>query len=232
MGVVAQGVWRWEFAWEILPQMLNGLQTTISATLVGIVLAMVLGLFLAVGRRSERRWVVVPIGGFVEFVRSTPLLVQLYFVFFILPLYTPIRASAFVTGVLVLGIHYATYTSEVYRAGIDAVPKGQWEAATALNFRRGYTWRRIVLPQAVPPVVPALGNYIISMFKDTPQLLAIGVLEVLGTGRAIGSRTFRDVEPLTIAAIFFVVLSYLSALLIRQIERRWGSAAEMPVGGI
>lgn len=231
--VIAQAVWRWEFAWEIVPQMLAGLQTTILATLGGIVLAMILGLVLAIARRSERRWVRLPVGGVIEFIRSTPLLVQLYFVFFLLPLLHPALAfSAFTTGVTVLGIHYATYTSEVYRAGIDAVPRGQWEAATALNFRRGYTWRRIVLPQSIPPVIPALGNYLISMFKDTPQLLVIGVAEVLRTGRAIGDETFRYVEPLTTAGVFFIVLSYASALLVRRVERRYGSAVEMPIGGI
>jgi polar amino acid transport system permease protein len=243
MAYVAQVLWRWDFFFERAPEILRAAEFTFYLVFGGIFIAMILGLFLAIARRSDRRWIKLPVGGFVEFIRSTPLLVQLYVVFFIFPIYTPleiaditllprIRIPPLTTGILVIGIHYATYTSEVYRAGIDAVVKGQWEAATALNFRKGYVWRRIILPQAIPPVVPALGNYLISAFKDTPQVFAIGVLEVLTTAQRIGTRTFRFVEPLTTAAVFFIVLSYVSGLLIRKIERRYGSAVEMPAGGI
>lgn len=216
----------WDFAWTILPVLLRGLVVTVEVTLIGIALAMVLGLFLALARRSRRWYLHYPIRGLIEFVRSTPLLVQLYFVFFVAPLVLGLRMSALTTGVLVLGIHYATYTSEVYRAGIDAVPRGQWEGATALNFSRVYTWRRIVLPQAIPPVIPALGNYLISMFKDTPQLLAIGVLEILTAAQRIGARSFQYDEAYTMAGIFFLVLAYGASLLVRSVERRYGSVEQ------
>ncbi len=216
-----------EFAMEILPQILRAIPTTLSATAIGMVLALVLGLFLAIGRRSDNPWVHRPLTTLMEFVRSTPILVQLFFVYFALPIMVPALPTlgAFETGVIVLGVHYATYTSEVYRAGINSVPEGQWEAATALNFSTVDTWRRIVLPQAFPPIVPAMGNYLISMFKDSPQLLAIGVLEVLGQAQAIGSRNFQSTEPLTIAAVIFLILAYGSSLLIRAAEQRWGTAA-------
>jgi polar amino acid transport system permease protein len=218
-------IWDTEFALEVLPEILRAVRITILATVLGMALALVLGLVLAIARRSPNRWVTRPVGWFIEFVRSTPLLVQLFFVFFVLPILDPRLAfSAFTTGVIVLGIHYATYTSEVYRAGIDSVPRGQWEAARAVNFSTADTWGRIVLPQAIPPIVPAMGNYLISMFKDTPQLLAIGVAEVLGTAREVGTVRFRFLEPLTIAALVFLVLSYASSLLVRQAERRWGTA--------
>jgi polar amino acid transport system permease protein len=222
--VVLAQAWRWDFAAEVLPILLRGLRVTVQATVLGTALAMVLGLFLTLGLRSRRWYVTKPLRVLLEFIRSTPLLVQLYFVFFVAPLVIGLRLPPVTTGVLVLGIHYACYIAEVYRAGIESVPRGQWEAATALNLSRTRMWRRVVLPQAIPPVVPALGNYLISMFKDTPQLLAIGVPEMLNEAQAIGSRRFRYQEPITIVGALFIVLSYLSALLTRALERRYGRA--------
>jgi polar amino acid transport system permease protein len=122
--------------------------------------------------------------------------------------------------VIALGLHYSTYTSEVYRAGIEGIPRGQWDAAAALNFNRWQTFRHIIVPQAIPPVVPALGNYIVSMFKDTPLLSAITVLEVLQQAKLIGAQTFRYIEPLTLVGALFLVLSLISAAGIRVVEHR------------
>jgi polar amino acid transport system permease protein len=212
-------VWDWGYAWEILPELLLALVTTIEITLLGSAVALVLGLVIAVLRRAR-----VPVLGqvlwaFVEVVRSTPLLVQIFFLFFVLPRFGVVL-SAFTVGVIALGVHYATYTSEVYRAGIDAVPKGQWEAARALSLSPGRTWAGVILPQAVPRVLPALGNYVISMFKEVPLLLAIGVIEVVNRARELGSQDFRYVEPYTIAGLLFLAISYPAALLVRRLERR------------
>jgi polar amino acid transport system permease protein len=209
----------WKFAWEILPQLLEGLVVTIQASLLAFALAAVLGLLLALARRSDSQWLSRPVGGLVEFVRSTPILVQLFFFFYVLPRYG-LRLPPLVIGVLALGLHYSTYTSEVYRGGIDAVPRAQWEAATALNFSPSHTWIRIVLPQAIPPMVPALANYLNGMFKESAQLAAITVVELLLTARIIGTRSFRFLEPITMVGILFFLISYLSALLIQRLEVR------------
>ncbi len=220
--------WDWDFTFnEAIPAVLRGLQVTLQVIVLAFPLAMGLGLLLVLGRRSHRWYVHYPVRFVIEFIRSTPLLVQLFFVFFAAPLLIGLRMSAFVTGVLVLGIHYAAYVSEVYRAGIDAVPRGQWEAATALNIARPHTWRRVVLPQAIPPVVPALGNYWISMFKDTPQLLAIGLLEILTEAQRLGSRTFQFEETITVAGILFLILAYGSSLLVRYVEKRYGTVERL-----
>jgi polar amino acid transport system permease protein len=131
--------------------------------------------------------------------------------------------SALTVGVIALGVHYACYTSEVYRAGIEAVPRGQWEAATALSLPRSRVWTGVVLPQAVPRVVPALGNYVISMFKEVPLLTAIGLLDVVGRAQEAGDTYFRYVEPYTIAGLLFLLLSYPASLLLRRLERRVGT---------
>ena len=212
-------IFDWHYAWEILPRLAEGLVVTIQATLIGMAVALTLGLVLALARRSRHRLVSWPTGALVEFVRSTPLLVQIYFLFYVLP-DAGLRLSPLATGVLALGLHYAAYCSEVYRAGLESVPKGQWEAAVALNLTRWRMMKDIIIPQAIPPVVPALGNYLVAMFKDTPLLSAITVLEVLQTAKLIGAETFRYVEPLTLVGVLFLVLSLLSAALIRWVEGR------------
>jgi polar amino acid transport system permease protein len=214
-------LWDWNYAISILPTLIAGLGLTLLATVLGSIVAMVLGLVFAVVQRGPRL-VALIVRGFVEFVRSTPLLVQIFFLFFVLPQFG-IVLSALTVGVIALGVHYACYTSEVYRAGIDAVPRGQWEAATALSLPRSRVWTGVVLPQAVPRVVPALGNYVISMFKEVPLLTAIGILDVVGRAEEAGNTFFRYVEPYTLAGLFFLLLSYPASLLMRRLERRVGT---------
>ncbi|WP_333840826.1 ectoine/hydroxyectoine ABC transporter permease subunit EhuD [Pelomicrobium sp.] len=212
-------IFDWAFALEILPQLARALAVTVQATLGGMLIALTLGLLLAIARRSRWPLVRAPVAGFVEFVRSTPLLVQIYFLFYGLPA-LGVQLSAFTSGVLALGLHYGTYCSEVYRAGLDGVSRGQWEAAAALNMNRMQTYIRIVIPQAIPPVVPALGNYLIAMFKDTPLLSAITVLELLQSAKMIGAETFRYTEPLTLVGMLFLAISLVAAAGIRALERR------------
>lgn len=238
-------VWDLGFTWEIMPDLLDGLVVTLQATAVGITIALVFGLLLAVARRSRSLLLSWPAMGVIEFVRSTPLLVQLFFMFFVLPdldffpqfdvtipVFGEIRTNkdggllldAFATGALTLGIHYGTYTSEVYRSGIDNIQRGQWEASTALSLSAVDTWRRVVLPQAIPAVVPALGNYLIAMFKEVPLLATITVVELLGEARRDCSRDFRCLEPYTMVGVIFLMISIPSSLLVRFVERRIGYA--------
>ena len=211
--------WSWEFAFSVLPHLLPALGVTVMATIGGTVLALTLGLGLAVLRRARHRGVRVVTASVVEFVRSTPLLIQIYVLFYVLP-GLGLTMSPFVTGVVALGLHYGAYVSEVYRAGIDSVPRGQWEAATALSLPRGLTFVRIILPQALPPIVPALGNYVVAMFKDTPMLSTITVLELLGTAKNLGADTFRYLEPITLVGLLFLALSLTAAWAIRALARR------------
>jgi len=207
----------WQFALSILPQLARAAVVTIEATLIGFVLAAVLGLVLALLRRSENRLISGATAGFVEFIRSTPLLIQIFFLYFVFPRFG-IVIPAFAAGVLALGVHYACYCSEVYRAGLDGIPRGQWEASIALNLSPARTYRDIIIPQAIPPVVPALGNYLIGMFKETPLLSAIAVVELMQTAKIIGSETFRYLEPITMVGVFFLIMSLVSAAGVRRVE--------------
>lgn len=209
----------WRFAWHILPTLLDALGVTLEAVVFGMAIALVLGLVWAVAKRSGPRPLKWAVHGLVEGVRSTPLLIQLYFLYFVLP-EIGITLPALVTGILGLGLHYSTYTAEVYRAGIEAVPKGQWEAARALSLSPLRIWRSIIIPQAVPRVIPALGNYLVAIFKDTPLLSAIAVAELLKTAKIIGAERFRYLEPLTMVGVIFLILSLLAARGIRALELR------------
>ena len=134
--------WDWDFAWAILPQLLEGFKITILATVLGAIVAAVLGLVFAILRRSPSRAVSRTTGFVVEFIRGTPLLVQLYFIFYVLP-DLGIRLPALTAGVIGMGLHYATYTAEVYRGGILAVPRNQWEAAATIGMTRARAFRRV-----------------------------------------------------------------------------------------
>jgi polar amino acid transport system permease protein len=215
-------VWDWEFATEHFPTILEAfLKYSLGITAASAVVAIVLGLFLALGRRSHNKIVSWTTYGIVEFVRSTPVPVQLFFVFVGLA-QVGVRLSALVSGILVLGVHYACYMSEVYRAGIDAIPKGQWEACTALSLSPRRTWQVVILPQVVRRVLPSIGNQIIALFKETPFLIVIGVAEMVTVAQQIGSRSFRYTEVITIAGLIFLAASYPTSVLMRKLEVRLG----------
>jgi polar amino acid transport system permease protein len=215
--------WDWGLAGQAVPLLLRGLVVTLEATVLGSCLAFVLGLILTLLRLSRVPVLSQVIWAFVEFVRDTPLLVQLYFVYFVFPGWFGIRLSSLAAGVITLGVHYAAYTSDTYRAGIQGVPREQWEATTALSLPRHRVWLGVVLPQAIRRSLPSLGNYLISMFKDTPVLLTVGVLEMVGQAEQAGSATYSYVEPFTIAGFFFLALSYPSSILVRRLERYVGT---------
>ncbi|MGW1225176.1 ectoine/hydroxyectoine ABC transporter permease subunit EhuD [Streptomyces sp. NPDC001478] len=207
----------WGAARDALPLLLDGFEVTLLATVLGTLVAAVLGLAIAVAGRAPTRFVTVPVKAVTEFVRSTPLLVQLVGA---AALFTSVEPLT--VGIVVLGIHYAAYTSEVYRAGIDAVPQGQWEACRALSLPARRTWQAVILPQAVRKVLPALGNYAISMFKETPFLAVITVQEMVFEARKYGGDHFAYTEVFTLAGLVFLVASYPTSLLMRKLEKRLG----------
>lgn len=219
-------IWDWHYAWEILPVLTEAAWITLQATVLGFVLALALGLVFAVLRMTGPQWSRYLVAGVVEFVRSTPLLIQIFFLYYVLP-YAGITLGAMFTGVIALGLHYGAYCSEVYRAGLEGVPKGQWEAAHALNLSTTVTFKDIILPQAIPPIVPALGNYLVALFKETPLLSAIAVLELMQTAKILGSESFRYTEPITLVGLFFLVFSLVSAFFIRRLEKRFNRRASI-----
>lgn len=209
--------WRWDFVWGILPRLLQATGNTLIAAIAGYGIALVLGLFLALGQRTPYRIVTMVIREFVEFIRSTPLLLQIFFIFYVGPQFG-IRLSPWMSGMIAIGLHYACYLSEVYRGGIESVPRGQWEAATALNMSTLQKYRRVVIPQAIPSALAGMGNYLVGIFKDTPMLSVIGVAELIHTANAIGSENYRFLEPYTMVGLIFLAISLPTAGLIRAFE--------------
>lgn len=209
-------LWNWERAAEVFPKLLDAfLHYTLLATVIGSLIAAVLGLVIAMIRRSAPWIIAKPVYLAMEFVRMTPVVIQLLFVYYAFP-----QWPALPIGIAVLGIHYSTYMAEVYRSGIDAVPKGQWEATTALSLPRSRTWLRIIVPQALRTTVPALGTWVISMFKDTPFLFVIAIPEMVYAAENYGSRTFTYVEAFTVAGLIFLAASYPTSVLLRKLEVR------------
>jgi polar amino acid transport system permease protein len=209
--------WRWDYTWEILPRLIEATGNTLMAAASGYAIALVLGLVFALAQRSPSRLLTFAVREFVEFVRSTPLLLQIFFIFYVGPQFG-ITLSPWVSGMIAIGLHYSCYLSEVYRGGLDSVPKGQWEAATALNMTTAQTYRRLIIPQAIPPAIPGLGNYLVGIFKDTPMLSVIGVAELIHTANSIGSETWRYLEAYTMVGVIFLALSLPAAGLIRAFE--------------
>ena len=207
--------WRWDFAWEVLPQMLSSfLQVTLLVTVVGTMIAVVLGLVIAILIRLLPKPLSLLVTWVANFIRMTPIVVQLLVLF-----YGFVWMEPMTIALLVYGVHYSTYMSEVYRAGIDSVPTGQWEATTALSMPATRTWRRVIIPQALRSTVPSLGNYAISMFKDTPFLISISVMEMVTTALEIGGFTYRYIETITIAGLIFLIASYGTAVLVNRLEK-------------
>jgi len=211
--------WRWEFVWQITPRLVEATGKTILAALLGYGIAMVLGLVFALAQRTRFPLVNRPIREFVEFIRSTPLILQIFFVFYVGPQFG-IMLSPWTAGMIAIGLHYASYLSEVYRGGIESVPKGQWEAATSLSLSPTRTYSRIIIPQAIPPAFAGMGNYLVGIFKDTPMLSVIGVAELMHTANSIGSEYYRFLEPYTLVGVVFLMISLPTAALLRKAEAR------------
>ena len=210
--------WKWDFTFQILPQMLWATLNTIMAAGIGYTIAAVVGLLFLLGQRTPYKIINAIVREIVEFIRSTPLLIQLFFVYFVGPQFG-ITLSAWVCAMITIGLHFGTYLSEVYRGALEGVPKTQWEACRALNFNTIYTYRRIVLPQAFPIAIPGMGNYLVGIFKDTPLLSTIGVAELFHAATAVGGYHYRYLEPYTIVGLIFLILSVPAAIGIRKLER-------------
>ena len=209
-------MWETELFLEAFPRLLRAfLEITLVVTVLASLIASVLGLVWAIGQRELPAWVARPLGWVLDFIRMTPLPVHLLVIYHGFP-----GVSAMTVGVLVFGIHYSTYMAESYRAGIESIRKGQWEAARALSLPPGRTWRAVILPQAIRNTLPSLGNWAIAMFKDTPFLIFISVPEMVTAARRFGGQNFSYTEAFAVAGILFLLASYPTAVLMRKLEKK------------
>jgi His/Glu/Gln/Arg/opine family amino acid ABC transporter permease subunit len=208
-----------QVAVDNLGPLLAGLLITIELTFVVIVLSLGFALLVALGGMS--RWLLLRwmIKAYIELMRGTPLLLQLIYIYYVLP-EIGIRLDAFTAGVIGLTLNYSAYISEVYRGGILAVPKGQHDAAAALGMTRALAMRRIVLPQAIRIVIPTLGNYFISLFKDTALCSVVSIQEVVFTAQIVAARNFQYFTLYTVVGAMYFLVSFPAARLVGWLERR------------
>jgi His/Glu/Gln/Arg/opine family amino acid ABC transporter permease subunit len=205
------------------PALLRGLSVTVFLTIVVILAALVLAIPVALIRMSPN----VVLRGFgsfyVEVIRGTPLLLQLVYIYYVLPS-LGVNLDPMLAAIVGLTLNYTAYMSEVYRGGILAVPKSQWEAAATVGMTKARAFHRIVLPQALRIVTPALGNYFISLFKDTALASVVTVQELTFTGQIISARSYQYFTIYTVTGILYLAVGYPAALFVRWLERRTSRA--------
>ncbi|AFT90357.1 putative amino-acid ABC transporter protein (plasmid) [Paraburkholderia phenoliruptrix BR3459a] len=208
------------FAVRIIPTVAEGIGSTVLVALLSFVGASVLGFVWEMLRRSHPY--VRPVVQFVvDAIRSTPVLVQIYFLFFVLPYYGVVLPAMFV-GVFGLSLYFSGYLSEVFKAGIDAIPLGQTEASQGLGLNWIDTARYVIVPQMLRNVAAPLGAYIIAITKTTPLLAVIAVPELLGSAFDVASTTYRYAEPMFVVGVLFLILAVIAVAVIGRIEKRLG----------
>jgi His/Glu/Gln/Arg/opine family amino acid ABC transporter permease subunit len=219
-------------AFDVLgPSLLDGVGVVVYVTLVGFILALGVALLLAIGRLTKHKWLGRILSIFIEIVRGTPLLVQFFYIYFVVPVLangvtelfgydTKIKIPAVTCGIIGFAINYGCYMSEVIRAAILSVDSGQHEAGLALGFSEKRVMLHFIIPPALRNSVPVFGNYLVMMIKDTSLLAMISVQELLLRTKTFASQTFLTVEAYTILALVYLVISIPLSQLCKFIERR------------
>jgi polar amino acid transport system permease protein len=211
------------FALSSVPTILGAIGTTLLVAVLSSLGAAALGFGWEMTRRGggPMGWIV---RFAIDFIRATPVLVWLYFLYFVLPFYG-VRLSALVVGVMGLSLYYSGYLAEVFKAGIDAIPKGQPEAAKALGLSRFDAVVFVIAPQMLRNIAAPMGNYFVSILKATPYLAVLAVPEMLGAAFDIASRTYRYAEPITVAAIVFLALALAISQAVKRLEAQLDRSA-------
>lgn len=202
-----------------LPRFWDGFQLTVIISLASMAGAVLWGLVLVGPRMSGVPWVVGPIMAYVEFVRNTPLILQIYLSYFGLPL-IGLPLSGMMCGIIAIASQHGAFLCEIYRAGIQAISKRQWEGAYALGMTRGKAMRQVILPQAFLKVVPPIGNQLVILIKDTSLVSAIGIMELTLSGKMIIERSGASFEVFLFIAILYLMLTTTFGVLLRFAEIR------------
>lgn len=216
---------RWDFAsvFDNTDALLVGAAGTLRIFAICLVLGLSLGLLVGLGRYSRNRWIHIPATIFVEFFRNTPVLVQILWFYFALPILLPFQISPLAAASLGISLNSAAFSAEIYRGGIQSIETGQWDGARALGMRWSQAMRRIILPQALKRMLPALTNRAIEIFKMSTLASAVAYVELLQQGKLIASLNYNPIEAYTaVAVIFFVFLWPLvqfSYFLERRLKR-------------
>ncbi len=224
-------MYRWDFA-PVLANadlLLQGLVNTLAVTGTALAFGIPLGLALALARLSGRRLLAWPAGFVIEFFRTTPPLVQLFWFFFALPVLIRVEMTPFMASALTFSIQSSAFFAEVFRGGIVSVERGQWEASRAIGMMPSQAVRSIILPQAVKRMIPAFMERAIELMKTTTLVAIVSYADLLYQANEIAQKTFRPLEVFTVVAGIYFVVILLISLLARRLERRLAVSAESTV---
>ncbi|MET0509797.1 MAG: amino acid ABC transporter permease [Burkholderiaceae bacterium] len=212
----------WSVLWTNREALWHGALLTVALTVLTMALAVPGGIVLALMRQSANRFVRGAALAFVEFFRNLPLILVVYWVFYVLPMAFDVQFSPFTTAVLALVLNVSAYNAETFRAGINSIRKGQMEAALAVGMSKRQAMMKIVLPQAVRRILPVLASTWVSLFKDTSLVSVIAVADLAYSAMQIRAQTFRVLEVLTAMAAIYWLMGYPQAKLVDWIHRRYG----------
>ncbi len=212
--------WNFDAIWANPEALLAGAAGTLRIFAICLVLGLSLGLLVGLGRYSKRKWIYIAASAFVEFFRNTPVLVQILWFYFALPMLVPFEISPLLAAALGISLNSAAFSGEIFRAGIQSIERGQWEGAQALGMTQGQAMRRIVLPQAVKRMLPALTNRAIEIFKMSTLASAVAYVELLQQGKLIASLNYNPIEAYTVIALLFFAFLYPLVQATYALERK------------
>ena len=212
--------WDFYFLWRYIPLLERGVLVTLGYTAVTIVIGLIIGLLLGLGRLTKSRLLNIPLIAFIEAFRCTPLLVQIVWFYYALPVLLGIQIPAVVAGIMTLSCYTGVFYAEIFRGGIISIEQGQWDAARALGLRRWHVMRLVILPQAIRRMIPPFVNQSITQLKNTSLVSTIAVPDLLYNGTLITADTYRPLEVYTVIAVIYFVLLFPSTLLAQAYERR------------
>ncbi len=204
---------------KLIGMMLDGAGVTLSIFFLTLLFSVPLGMLAAQGRMSKRRAVRAPLSMYIYVMRSTPLMLQIMFIYFLLPAVLPFRVDRFWAVIFAFAINYAAYFAEIFRAGIQAIPAGQYEAAKVLGYTRGQTFLRIILPQVVKRVLLPVTNEVITLIKDTALASTVAVVDLMTVAKKQVSSS-SSIEPYVVAILMYLVLNGAAEQLCKLAERK------------
>jgi polar amino acid transport system permease protein len=218
-------MYAWDFAalkpyWGLIWQ---GLGVTVFYTVITVIAGLAIGLAAGILRTTAPRWVTIPLRGYIEVFRCTPLLVQLVWVYYALPVLIGVDMSATTACFLTLSLYAGSFYAEIFRGGIEAIDRGQWEAGQAIGMQQGRIFRRIILPQAIQVMIPALINQTIMQLKNTSLVSTVAVGDLLYQGSVITAASYRPLEVYTTIAVLYFVVLFPLTLVADQLEQRMGA---------
>jgi polar amino acid transport system permease protein len=212
--------WDFFFLWRYAPLFWRGVQVTLAYTVATISVGLVIGLVVGLGRLSKSKLLNIPLIAFIEVFRCTPVLVQIVWFYYALPVLLGVQIPAVVAGIMTLSCYTGAFYAEIFRGGIISIEQGQWDAARALGLGKWHMMRRVILPQAVRRMIPPFVNQSITQLKNTSLVSTIAVPDLLYNGTLITADTYRPLEVYTVVAVIYFVLLFPSTLLAQWYERR------------